>query len=135
MLSLSTFKPLVQSCLPNSRHHLSHFLFPHHAFIAQEFSRCACRNRDHADEDSCSNQVLKGLGSHVRLKLPVWGDGVQASRVPSSRPPYCNASCQYYHHQLEREPIGMSGPASETSRATSQMSPTRIQRSQREQTR
>ena len=76
---LSAFIPLVQGRLSNSRHHLSYFLFLHHAFIAHEFLRCACRNRGHTDKDFGSDQVFKGLGSHFSSKCPEGKEEGQAA--------------------------------------------------------
>jgi hypothetical protein len=60
---LSPFIPLVQRRLSNNRHHPPYFLVLHHAYMAHEFLRRACRNRGHADEDFGSDQVLKCLGT------------------------------------------------------------------------
>lgn len=121
MSSLSTFEPLVQCRLPSSGHHLPYVLSLHHTFIAHEFFHRSCGNWGHAGEDFGSDQMLKGLQLAAASGQTVLTVNVQAKRLPSSKPPCCNASYQYYHHQVEREQIGMSGPVSERSHTTSQM--------------
>jgi hypothetical protein len=119
--SLSAFEPLVQRRLSGSSHHLPYALFLHHTFITHEFFHRSRSNWSHAEEDFGSNQMLKGLQMAAASGQIVLAMNVQSSRLPSSKPPCCNASCQYYHHQLEREPIETFGLVSERSHATSQM--------------
>ena len=121
MSSLSAFEPLVQRRLPSSGHHLPYILFHHHTFIAQESFHRSRSNWGHADEDFGSDQMLKGLQLAAASGQNVLTMNVQAKRLPSSKPLCCNASYQYYHHQLEREQIETSGLVSETSHAAFQM--------------
>jgi hypothetical protein len=65
--------------------------------------------------------MLKGLQLAAASGQTVLTMNVQAKRLPSSKPPCCNASYRYYRHQLELEQIETSGPVSERSHATSQM--------------